>query len=224
MKVGDIKRRVRDSAGDTAVLQFTDATLNDWLNDGIRECVIENSLLQNIANSTTVIDQGDYGLPANIFKIHSVRVNKLKLRMLTLEEWEEVNANEVNADPASGQPTMAYIYAGTLNLYPVPSEEVDLQIFYTKMPPTISYGSGGNAWEDLSIAIPEEFHSRLVTYCLAQVALQDDDYNKYAALMGEFKTGVIDLKHVKDQQEDLYPFISVATRDEGDDITLERLY
>lgn len=215
MLVSDIVRRVRETAGDSTAIQFSNATLTDWINDGIRESVIENSLLQAKASSSTVANQSEYVLPADIFKLYSVYVDGIKLRVLTLQEWEEYcQGANYNSSSTALVPSVGYQFAGVLNLWPTPSGVTTLTINYSKIPATINHSVGPpEAWLPNEPAIPAAFHNRLVTYCLAQVALQDDDYTKYEALMIEFKTGVRDLSHAKDQQDDLYPFISVSSRD-----------
>lgn len=218
MLVSDIVRRVRDSAGDTAVLQFTQTTLTDWINDAVRECVLENSLLQARATSNTEIDQSEYTLPEDILKLHSVYVNGFKLEMLTLEQWEERNATELDASSlqSKSDPIVCYVYAGVLTLWPTPDKVLELKINYTKLPTPIVYNSTNETWLPNTPPINEAFHNRIVSYCLAQVALQDEDNYKYNLLMQEFITGVRNLSHVKDTEDDLYPFISVSSRDMGE--------
>lgn len=213
MLVSEIVKRVRDAAGDTNVLQFSQPTITDWINDGIRECVLENSLLQARGSSSTVVGQGEYTLPPDIFKLHSVYYNKAKLEILTLEQWEaRYNTEDV---PPNGTPLVCYVYANSLTVWPSPDSIHDLQINYTKLPVSITYTSGPpEVWNPQSPAINEAFHSRLVAYCLAQVALQDEDNFKYNMLMTEFKTGVRDLQHMKDE-DSLYPSITVSPRDSG---------
>lgn len=216
MLVADLARRVRAQAGDNAVLQFSNTVLVDWINDGIRLCVEENSLLQAKANTVTVANTADYTLPTDIFKLHSVWIDSYKIEMVTLQEFEERNATEPGIVSSPGPSFLGYQYAGVLTLWPTPDKVYLLVINYTKMPAAITYSGPPDVWTPAAIPIPEAFHSRVVTYCLAQVAFQDDDVDKYQALMAEFTTGVRDLKHTKDQQEDLYPSISVSSRDMGE--------
>lgn len=217
MLVSEIVRRIRDSAGDTAVLQFSNQTVTDWINDAIRECVIDNSLLQTRASQNTVINQSDYALPADIFKFHSVLVDQYKLEMLTLEQWEERNTGEVAVSADAGEPVLCYVYAGVLTIWPKPSAVKSLVINYTKLPASVVYTEPGGipTWTPTTPSIPEHYHNRLVTYCQAQVAMQDDNYEKYQALMMEFQTGVKQLNDAR-HEDDLYPFMSVSSRDMGD--------
>lgn len=220
MLVTDIVRRVRESAGDVSVLQFTNATLSDWINDAIREIVTDNSLLQAKANSNTVAGQAEYVLPADIFKMHSVWVDGYKLQMMTLQEWEAIYATEHNAPaPSNSAQYVCYVYAGSLVLSPTPTTVEPIVINYTKMPTEIVYTPptpGPEGWNPATPAIPAAYHNRIVSYCLAQVAMQDDDFNKYNQLMAEFRTGVASLDHASKSEDDLYPFISTSVRDMGD--------
>lgn len=213
MQIADIVRRVRESAGDSAVLQFSNETLTDWINDGVRECVVENSLLQGRGTANTAVGKYEYTLPTDIFKIHSVYVDGKKVPILTLSEWEDRGFNFTD----KGTPEYACAYAGKITLYPNPSVVVPFVVNYSKNPIEHQYVTNGSqeAWTPDKPLIPEAFHSRLVTYCLAQVALQDDDYAKYQAMMSEFKTGVADLKHLKDQTENLYPFMHYVDWDDN---------
>lgn len=212
MLVREIVRRVRNSAGDVGVLQFDNLTLTDWINDAIRECVIENTLLQARATTPTVVGTFEYTLPADILRFHSIWYDRCKLKAFTLQEWEEY----FSLENESGSPVGYYVYAGKLFLGPTPDAVKDLTLNYSRIPAPIAYvTSPVEGWNPDTPGIPETFHNRIVTYCLAQVAYQDDDYAKYDALMVEFRTGVSQLKDMKDQEDDLYPFISISARDSG---------
>jgi hypothetical protein len=206
MLVSDIVRRVRESVGDSAVLQFSNATLTDWINDAVRECVQTNSLLQAKAEAATVVNQKTYTLPGDIFKIHSVLVDTTLIELLSLNEFEAKNYDLTR----KGDPTVGCIYAGKLDLYPTPDKIKPIYVNYTKTPKEVRYINDGTneGYSPNSVEIPVAFHNRIVTYCLAQVALQDDDYMKYQAMMQEFTTGVVDLQHLKNQTESVYPSIT----------------
>lgn len=215
MNIEQIVRRVRNSAGDTAALQFTNETLNDWINSGTRECAVENSLYQKSATANLVVGQAEYTLPTDIYKLHSVTVNNAKIEIKTLQEFEQFSDQDPETSTNTGTPVVGYIWANKLTVYPAPDVVKAFRINYTADPADIDYDGGSPTWEDSVPAIPASYHERLVIYCLAQVAMQDDDIPKYQALMAEFTSGVINTKHQGETQEDLYPFISVSTRDGG---------
>lgn len=219
MRVIDIVRRVRTSVGDSTAYQFDNSTLNDWINDAIREAVVENGLLQKRATSTLVAGTDDYSLPTDIFKLYSIYVDNQKIPVFTQQQWEERHAF-VDQSQNTGFPSECYVFAGQLTLFPIPDSANTLQINYLYMPTEIAFtGSptGDSTWQNTVPGIPEVYHMRIVAYCIAQVALMDDDMNKHISFMDQFKSGVIDLKAKQDTEDDLYPFMSVSGRDSGDD-------
>lgn len=206
MNVGQVISRVRKIVGDTDVLQFTNADCYEWINDATKECASNNQLLQKTATSTVTQGDGDYVLPTDILKIHSVKYDGIKLRTTTMEEADK----EFTLDTAQGTPVVAYVWANVLNLYPIPDNSTkSLQILYTRTPAEVT----GDAD---AIDLPVMYHRRLVDYCLAMVAEQDDDQNRYQMKMEEFRSGVQSLKDDSEWEHDLYPSISVSTRDMGD--------
>lgn len=207
MLVSDIISRVRNIAGDINANQFSDEQVMSWINDGIRECAVDNNLLQKRATQIVVADQSTYDLPSDILKLHSVKYDGTKIKILTLEEFDKQYSGE---NTGSGVPNAAYIWAGVLNIVPSPDNSTkSLVIDYTRDPIDVDDGN-------LTPEIPVGYHSRLVDYCLAQVAQQDDDMNRYSIKMQEFRTGVQALKDQPEWENDLYPFISVSERDTGE--------
>jgi len=211
MKVADVIGRVRNIAGDIEALQFTDSQIIDWINDGIRECAVQNNLLQK--SGTVVVTQGlsTYSVPSDVLKLHSIKYNGMKLKVLTLQEHEEVTAGlGADAPMGEGTPQHCYVWAGNINLSVPPDNStavLKIEYLYEPDPHVLA-----NKDTD-EVALPVGYHSRIVDYCLAQVAQQDDDMNRYAVKMQEFQTGVTNLKDQPEDTYDLYPSISVAAAD-----------
>lgn len=202
MLVSDIISRVRNIAGDTAVLQFTDDSLIDWINDAMREIASDNQLLQISASQNTVVNQSEYSLPVDILKFHSVLYDGEDLRFIDLEQAK----TEGYLTTSSGTPNVAWVWAGKLNLFPAPDAIKALKLIYTRNPAEVNLATD-------TPEIPSSYHSRLVDYCLAQVAQQDDDMNRYTIKMQEFRTGVQNLKDQPEWENNLYPMIHVSERD-----------
>lgn len=214
MQMQDIVRRVRDLAGDSGALQFTNATLTDWVNDAVLECAEENSLLQKTAATSTVAGQHQYDLPADIYKIYSINVDNQSIRLMTLQEFKALNSTST---VDQGTPNQAYIWSGKLFLSPTPNQVLPLRIDYIYNPVLAVYTNDLDvAWKEWVPAIPSSYHRRLVSYCLAMVAYQDDNQERGDLLMSQFKTGVIDQKNLGTTEDDLYSFISVSPRDMGE--------
>lgn len=202
MKVSDIIRRVRNIAGDVEALQFKDTDIIAWINDAMREAASDNNLLQKTGTSQTVAGTNKYAIPTDILKLHSIRYDGNDLTIITLDEAKErefLNSGE-------GTPAWVWVWAGNMTLYPTPNEAKTLEIDYTRHPTEIDS-------EQSTPEIPVMYHMRIVDYCLAQVAQQDDDLNRYQLKMEEFRTGVYNLKDQPEWENNMYPMISVS---EGD--------
>lgn len=207
MLVSEIKSRVRNIAGDTNALQFTDAMLIEWINAGIRQCALDNLLLQKSGTVNTVIGTGNVVLPSDIMKMYSVSYNGSQLKGMTLQEFESQFS-----DGAAEQsdPTIYYVWANVLNLYPVPSAVGTVKINYVRLPVAVVADAD-------TPDLPVGYHDRLVDYCLAKVAEQDGDDNRYQIKMQEFSTGVAALKDHPEYDADLYPMMVTSDRDSGYD-------
>lgn len=204
MLVSAIISRVRSIAGDVDVLQFTDEDIYSWINDAMREVAVDNALLQVSATQNTTVNESKYDTPANILKFHSILYDNEGLRVITFEDAK----SDGYLTSAVGTPTVAWIWANKINLYPAPDAVKTLEIAYTREPVEVTQPTD-------TPEIPSSYHMRLVDYCLAQVAQQDDDMQRYAMKMEEFRTGVQNLKDIPEWENNLYPTINVSGRDSG---------
>ncbi len=210
MKYSQAIEQVRIMAGDINVLQFTDDDVLNWLNNAVRECALINNLLQVSASTTLTSGDNTEVLPTDILKLHSVKVNKRKIQVLTMQEFNE---QYPNVDiTANGDPQTCYVWAGTINFWPTPGTNLPLIIDYIKDPPNVLIANIAST----DIPLPVGYHQRLIDYCLAQVAQQDDDMNRYQIKMQEFLTGVQSLKDQPEYTQDLYPHMSPASDDMPD--------
>lgn len=208
MKLIDIKTRVRQIVGDVGANQFSDATLVGWINDGIRECAVVNQLLQKRATSTLTVGTTDYTLPTDILKLYTIVVSGSRIDVLSLAQWQKQNY-----DPSeTGLPVMAYVWAGKYTVWPKPDQAYTVEIDYIYDPTDLVDVTDDNNLPP----IPVTYHNRIVDYCIAQVALQDDNEALYSLKMEEFRTGVKSLEAETIQQEDFYPSVSLSPRDMGD--------
>lgn len=207
MRYTDVTQRVRRAAGDDASLQFSDSDILNWINDAVTQCAVDNNLLQKTASSNLVVGQVDYSLPVDILKLHSIKIDNLKLPIKTLEEFDNLVASDGSE---SGTPRYAFVWASKLTVFPAPDGVKTLRVDYTYNP---AAGSSASSTDELPL--PVGYHRRVVDYCLAQVAEQDDDYARYQIKMQEFETGVAKLQDQHETQHDLYPGISVSPEDFG---------
>lgn len=215
MLVSEVGSRVRRMAGDESATLYDDALLIDWINDGIRECVLDNMLLQKSGTMPSVVGTSEYTLPVDVLKLYSIRYNGLKLPVLTLEEFDEKFTTD---GTEKGTPEVAIIWAGKIRLYPAPDAVKDIKIDYSYAPAEIALVLQGGEYvlPQTEVPLPATYHRRIVDYCLAMIAEQDDDMGRYQLKMEEFRSGVQNLKDHPESTHDLYPTISVETRDMGE--------
>ena len=215
MLVNDVVARVRSYVGDVNSIQQTDAQLWAWIDDAIKEIIIQNDLCQKTATQALVVGTDTYPLPTDIFKLYSIIVNGEKIKVYSLQEWEQLNAG-YGAGPTpvgNNMPIQAYIWAGNLVLFPAPNSAFTMKVNYIYEPVPVAIGTF-----DLKTVIPDTYHLRLVTYLIAQYKLMDDDTNGYMAFMDQFRSGILDLKDQQIGESDVYASISVTPRDMGEEL------
>lgn len=213
MKVKDLVSRVRHIAGDELGVQYPDVMLAEWINDAMRECVVDNLLLQKTGTLNSIVGTAEYDLPADVLKLYSVRYDGNKLNVLTLEEFNEQYTTD---GTETGTPSVVMVWAGKLSFYPAPDAVKTIRIDYSYSPTEVGITGNDFTDETLELPLPAMYHIRIMDYCLAMVAQQDDDMNRYQIKMQEFRSGVQNLKDHPESTHDLYPTISVESRDMGD--------
>ena len=204
MNVLEIATRVKRQFGDESNVQVTDPDILRWINDAQREIASNNELLQTVATTAVVPGQREYTLPPDILLLRSVHYKGMKLRPLNSREAEEYLVNR----PVEGTPTMFWIWANKIALYPQPTESDadDIQIFYTRQAAIVD--SNDDAPE-----LPLEYHNRIVEYCLAQAYELDENWSAAQLKAQQFTQGVQVLKYDGQNTNDFYPMITSSADD-----------
>jgi len=207
LTVQEIFTRVHRTFGDEAQAQLTQADIIRWINDAQREIAVNNNALQVKTTANSVAQQQSYSLPAGILRLHSVRYNGIAMESRTLEQMDEL-LGTMDQTVAQGYPTGTpqyyYVWAGQINLYPAPDTAIanGLTIYYTREPAVVANLSD-------TPELPDQYHNRIVEYCLARAYELDE--NLFAASMAEqkFSAGVAALKQDESYEaQEFYPFIT----------------
>jgi hypothetical protein len=212
MLASDIATRVRRTFGDDAGILITDADILRWINDAQREIAVKANLLQVRATTAVAPGVNEVAVPANILRLHSVKFQNVKLIALSQNEADQFDLGAVPTT-SRATPTHYWLFANTLTLYPAPNttDPDDLKMYYTRTPVEVT--ALGDTPE-----LPVEYHNRIVEYCAAQAAEMDNDNGRYQLKMGQFEAGVSELKGLGEQdQNDVYPTITVSSADSGSD-------
>lgn len=199
MNVADIKVRVRRQFGDESAAQIIDADIYRWITDAQFDIVRQNqTLLQVISASNSVVNQQDYTLPADLLVLHSIKYNNYTLKNYTLQQFQE-SVDGWEATVNTGTPVFYMVYASTVSLFPIPDEAIvnGIKIYYSKKPATIS--SDGDA-----ISLPDNYHNAIVNYCLMQAYELDDDWAANANKGSQYQADVNDQRFSDTAKEQKY--------------------
>jgi hypothetical protein len=208
--VSEISTRVKRQFGDESAAQVTDADVIRWVNDAQKEIAIKSDLLQ--VKGTQVVTNGisEYSFPANLLTLRSVAYDGRILQSISLAEAQTYIStyDSGSAVNGTGAPMVYWIYAGKINLFPVPDNSTkQLVIYYTREP--VEVAVVGDTPE-LSV----QFHPRIVEYCIANAMELDDNFPGAAAKMGDFERRVAETtSNVNWQSRKTYPMITASPDD-----------
>jgi len=210
--VSDVHTRVTRQFGDEANAQITSADTIRWINDCQREICTQNDVNQVTALAATTTNQRDYTLPAGIAKLRRVMYQGISLRMISIEEADELLSSHdlsIAGGYPTGIPTHAWIWGNTLSLYPAPSVggASDLKLYYTGFVADVA------ATTD-ALTVPPQYHNRVVEYCIAQAFELDENYQLAQIKLGQFNSGM-QKQQGNDtwQSQETYPTITVSPED-----------
>lgn len=214
LSVQEILTRVQRTFGDESQAQLQQADVIRWINDAMREIANNNNLLQVKATANTTVNVNAYNLPAGIARLHSVRFRGLALEAISLSQADEmigsVDLSVAGGYPV-GTPTHYWIYAGQINLYPAPdtTATTDLMLYYTRQAVPVA------ALIDVP-EVPEQYHNRIVDYCLARAYELDENFFIASMKDQKFEAGVDKIRQDESwQNQEFYPFITSP----GDEIS-----
>lgn len=206
LSVQEIFDRVSRQFGDEAGSQVKITDVTRWINDAMREIVHKNKLLQVKATTDTMVGVPAYALPTDISKLHSIKYKGITLRPMSIAEADQqigaLDVSVANGYP-TGTPTRYWIWAQQVNLYPAPDTAVDegLVAYYSRTP--VAVVNVGDVPE-----LPDEYHNRIVDYCLAQAFEIDENFSVAQSKMANFEQKVAAANDISEEQQETYPYIT----------------
>jgi len=216
MIVSDIQTRVKRQFGDEAGVQITDDDIIRYINDGQRKIVAQNeSLLQKISTANSVSGQDEYSLPADALILRSISykstadLSYYKLKGLSLAEFDEYVDGWDGSAFGDGTPLVFMLYGSTITLFPKPNQStVDaIKLYYTRIPTNVAMASD-------TPDLPVLYHEVLVTYCMSQAYIMDEDVEA-AAAMGQQIQGDMTILRGRSEwnTQESYPTITIRAED-----------
>jgi hypothetical protein len=188
--VNDVYQHVTRQFGDEAGIQVSVSDVVRWINTGQREIVSTNTTINEaIAKTNIVAGQSEYPILrdaafSNLQNVHTVMHNGVPLAGLSFEEALEsiINGQEtVN----QGTPTIWYIKAGILNLWPTPKTAITngLKIIFTKAPVAVT-GTGD------TLGIPDNYYNALIEYVMKEAYEMDENFQAAGVKAQQFEKSV----------------------------------
>jgi hypothetical protein len=173
MNLNDIRLEVTTGRADPTVYN---ARIASWANEALLRIGRQLRAPENegTATLTTTSGQATVNDPTDIAHVRSLFDSQraIKLQPVQLDDID-------SAWQTTGQPYAYAVDGATLRLYPTPNGIYTLQLRYWKLPPKLV------ADTDVP-AIPEEYHSLLVTWALFRFYRNEDDQQQAQSFRAEF--------------------------------------
>jgi len=210
--VADVLTAVKRQFGDESGVQINDADIIRWANDGQREIVDTNTLVNaKVATTDVIAGQDTYSMLTdpnidNIANITSIRYNGIVLRPITVQQAEDWGTT--SPDRESGTPLGWYYEEGNVVLFPTPSVAVNdgLKIRFTAYPDKLV--SNGD-----KLGIPDSYFNALVQYVIAQAYELDENAQMSQMKLAQFEKSLGMRQNKTTMQGSTYPTIRLDGED-----------
>jgi hypothetical protein len=211
MNLNDVIIRVRRTFGDEADVQISDDDVIRWVNDAQRDIAINTGLLETKATSVVSASTGVVEFPDNLLTLHAASVIsgtddspvETPLKFLTFTEFQQVSQPQASET----YPLFYTNFGRSVYLYPIPSDDVTLILFYTRTPVDVSNGN------DI-IDLPINYHSRVVEYCMKQAYELDENFEASVMKTSEYEKNLSTQQNQESQgNQATYPVLTIRPED-----------
>lgn len=200
MNLGQMRLEVRRAIDELTASFWTDAEINDWLNEGAKIMVSISQTLQSVHQFSTEQGKQEYLLPADLDEIFGVTLSMggslTQLRPTYAENVQWGNAtsgvpNQFYTRSQTGESvsqddnglTVSKVAEGPRTLigfFPIPSSAYQITINY--------FARHGTMRNDLMCPlIPVEYHRGIINFAIAQAKVKDEAYSEANRFLEQFK-------------------------------------
>lgn len=137
--------------------------IEDYLYEVCLEFSREVECIEDTFTTSSVASQQEYSLPSRYLKIMRVTWNNIKLQPITLREYDALTFNAQTIP--EGTPAYYYYFAGTIGLYPIPSDVETIKVWAIEAHDVITSAS--------TLDIPIQYHDMLVDGVTAKMAMKE---------------------------------------------------
>lgn len=216
MLVQEVIDAVQSQFGDKTGALVTVDDIFRWINDGqgkIARRIGDTQTTQSIPLTLNgAVYNHKYTLATDFFKSLFAELDGRRLQILNGAQMRTMYPSLDSTSGPQGSPKFFAIESIGTNqarivLAPIPGAAGTIELTYSKRPPII------NSTED-TLYLPEEYHSTLVLYCVAQAKQMDGDDQAYLALNSTFKADSEEDAHdARHKDDETYPFIRTSPED-----------
>lgn len=168
---------------------FADAELYDLLFDASMELATETECIESTDTSITTADgTRSYSYPSNVYKIHRIEYNGVRLDPTDFLEDDFYTGNDADTTN-KGDPRYYQIWNDTIYLRPVPDAAQTVTLYTIEFPIAVSSGS--------TLSIPERYHPYLKDYLLSAMFSKDGNERLAVYHRNLWASSVIKVKRVE---------------------------
>jgi hypothetical protein len=199
MNVQDVITRIRRTFGDEAAVQIQDADIIRWINDGQVEIVKNNeAALQKTGFVDLVAGTSQYALPTDLMILRTLRYKYttmpsfVALKYMNMQQFDESIDSWDGTLYGNGSPQIFTLFEGKATLFPTPDQSATsgLKVLYNQKPSDVALITD-------SLSVPLLYHNTIVSYCMWQASLLDEEHEPALMYQSSFQQ---DMRLVNNQE------------------------
>jgi hypothetical protein len=152
---------LRSRLDEVSAVQWTDAQLNLWLNEGAKDLARRTETIMTVAVVNVTSGLNTVAAPTDVLRLYRVEYHRTGDNSVKALDYYDINnMDEIwwqSQESAVGEPwaytTKGYPPSLTIQLYPTPSDAATLRVHYYQVPATASADGStlpiAAGWEDL---------------------------------------------------------------------------
>jgi len=183
LNVSDIQERARARYNATNDKFFSDQFLRECIFDAESQLAKEGYVIENSLVTDSIANIREYAYPDNTLAFKEVRYNYKKITKVALRFDPKTSTTE-----PTGTPRTYAVWDNVIVLYDTPDEDGKrIQIKVYSYPQDIETNTS-------SLEVPQEYREDLIHFCLAQMAMKDQNTALYDRYIDRWDKKVLQVK------------------------------
>lgn len=217
MNVQEILDSVKRTFGDESGVQIQDSDIIRWVNQGVRQIVMQNeALLEKVATANASNGVQQYSLPVDLLILKGIQFKEVnssqyfRLKGYSLSEFNEFVDGWDGATQSPGVPVMYTVFDSKIIVYPVPTVDVasGFKIYYNREPVPVTDASD-------TPDLPVLYHEVIIKHCILQAYELDEDWDAAGNKVSELDRDINLLRGREEwKNQETFPVITVLYEDQ----------